>query len=44
MDYERATPEIIADALAEELANPVDSKPVETDGASRAAARIAELI
>jgi hypothetical protein len=44
MDYELATPEVIADALAEELGKPINSKPVETDGAVRAAARIAELI
>jgi len=44
MDYELATPEVIADALAQELGKPVTSKPVETDGASRAAARIAELL
>jgi pimeloyl-ACP methyl ester carboxylesterase/predicted glycosyltransferase len=44
MDYELATPEVVAAALAEELAKPVTSKPVETDGAARAADRIAELI
>jgi pimeloyl-ACP methyl ester carboxylesterase/predicted glycosyltransferase len=44
MDYELATPEVIADALAQELGKPVNSKPVETDGAARAAARIAELL
>jgi predicted glycosyltransferase len=44
MEYERATPEVIADALAAELAKPITSQPVETDGAARAAARIAELI
>jgi pimeloyl-ACP methyl ester carboxylesterase/predicted glycosyltransferase len=44
MDYELATPDVIASALAEELAKPVASKPVETDGAARAAARIAELM
>ncbi|HLJ84661.1 MAG TPA: alpha/beta fold hydrolase [Candidatus Eremiobacteraceae bacterium] len=44
MDYATATPEIIATALAEELAKPVSYKPVETDGAARAAARIAELV
>jgi UDP-N-acetylglucosamine:LPS N-acetylglucosamine transferase len=44
MDYELATPEVIADALAEELGKPITSKPVETDGAARAAARIAELL
>jgi predicted glycosyltransferase len=44
MDYELATPEVIADALGQELGKPVNSKPVETDGAARAAARIAELL
>jgi pimeloyl-ACP methyl ester carboxylesterase/predicted glycosyltransferase len=44
MDYATATPEIIATALAEELRKPVAYKPVETDGAARAAARIAELV
>ena len=44
MDYATATPEIIATALAEELAKPVSYRPVETDGAARAAARIAELV
>jgi pimeloyl-ACP methyl ester carboxylesterase/predicted glycosyltransferase len=44
MDYATATPEVIATALAEELRNPVGYKPVETDGAARAAARIAELV
>lgn len=37
-------PEDIADALVAELAAPVDYLPVETDGAARAAALIAELI
>jgi len=44
MDYATATPEIIATALAEELHKPVAYRPVETDGAARAAARIAELV
>jgi pimeloyl-ACP methyl ester carboxylesterase/predicted glycosyltransferase len=44
MDYATATPEIIATALWEELRKPVAYKPVETDGAARAAARIAELL
>jgi UDP-N-acetylglucosamine:LPS N-acetylglucosamine transferase len=44
MDYATATPEIIATALAEELRKPVAYKAVETDGAARAAARIAELV
>jgi pimeloyl-ACP methyl ester carboxylesterase/predicted glycosyltransferase len=44
MDYEVSTPEVIAAALAEELGKAVSSKPVESDGAARAASRIAELI
>jgi len=44
MDYETATPEVIAEAIATELKRPVTSRPVETDGAARAAARIAELL
>jgi pimeloyl-ACP methyl ester carboxylesterase/predicted glycosyltransferase len=44
MDYELATPEVIADALVQVLGEPVKSKPVETDGAARAADLIAELL
>jgi pimeloyl-ACP methyl ester carboxylesterase/predicted glycosyltransferase len=44
MDYETATPDVIARALADELKRPVEYRPVETDGAQRAAHRIAELL
>jgi UDP-N-acetylglucosamine:LPS N-acetylglucosamine transferase len=44
MDYETATPEVIAAAIAEEIGRPVRYRAVETDGAARAAARISELI
>jgi pimeloyl-ACP methyl ester carboxylesterase/predicted glycosyltransferase len=44
MDFEHATPEVIAAAIAEEIGREVDYVPVETDGARRAAARIAELL
>jgi UDP-N-acetylglucosamine:LPS N-acetylglucosamine transferase len=44
MDYETATPEIISMALAEEIGKAVDYRPVETDGATRAAGLIAEMI
>ena len=44
MDYDTATPETIAQAIADELKRKIDYKPVETDGASRAATRIAELL
>jgi UDP-N-acetylglucosamine:LPS N-acetylglucosamine transferase len=40
MDFARATPDLIA----EELGRDVDYRPVETDGARRAAQRIAELL
>jgi pimeloyl-ACP methyl ester carboxylesterase/predicted glycosyltransferase len=44
MDFETATPETIAAAIAEEIGREVDYLPVETDGAAVAAARIAELL
>jgi predicted glycosyltransferase len=44
MDFDRATPDVIAAAIAEELGCDVDYRPVETDGARRAAQRIAELL
>jgi pimeloyl-ACP methyl ester carboxylesterase/predicted glycosyltransferase len=44
MDYETATSETIARAIAEEVGREVDYRPVETDGAARAAALIAELL
>jgi pimeloyl-ACP methyl ester carboxylesterase len=44
MDYETATADVIAQAIADELKSAVNYKPVETDGAARAAARIAELL
>jgi predicted glycosyltransferase len=44
MDFATSTPETIARAIAEELARPIDYRPVATDGAARAAARIAELL
>jgi pimeloyl-ACP methyl ester carboxylesterase/predicted glycosyltransferase len=44
MDYEAATPERIADAMADELNRAVDYRPVETDGAYRAASLIAGLL
>jgi UDP-N-acetylglucosamine:LPS N-acetylglucosamine transferase len=37
-------PEDIADALVAELARPLDYLPVESDGASRAAAMLGELL
>ena len=44
MDYDTATPDVIADAIAEEIGRDVDYRDVETDGAARAAAMIAELL
>ena len=44
MDFETATPATIAEAIAEEIGREVDYRPVETDGAALAAARIAELL
>ena len=44
MDYDAATPEIIADAIADELGRKIEYRTVETNGAARAAARIAELL
>jgi pimeloyl-ACP methyl ester carboxylesterase len=44
MDFETATPDVIAKAIAEEIGREVDYRPVETDGAARAAALIAELL
>lgn len=44
MDYETATPEIIAKAIAEEVGKRVEYRSVEADGAARAAHLIAELV
>jgi UDP:flavonoid glycosyltransferase YjiC (YdhE family) len=44
MDFEMSTPDVISAAIAEEIGREVDYVPVETDGAARAAARIAELL
>jgi pimeloyl-ACP methyl ester carboxylesterase/predicted glycosyltransferase len=44
MDFDLASPEVIADAIAEEIGREVGYRPVERDGAARAAALIAELI
>jgi pimeloyl-ACP methyl ester carboxylesterase/predicted glycosyltransferase len=44
MDFDLATPEVIAHAIAEEIGREVDYLPVEPDGARRAAERIAELL
>ncbi len=44
MDYATSTPEVIAEAIASELDRPIDYRPVETDGAARAAALVAQVI
>jgi pimeloyl-ACP methyl ester carboxylesterase/predicted glycosyltransferase len=44
MDFEDATPEMIAEAIAQEIGRPVGYRPVERDGAQRAGALIAELL
>jgi predicted glycosyltransferase len=44
MEYATAAPEVIAEAIAEEIDRPVAWRPVERDGAARAAALIAPLI
>jgi len=44
MDFELATPDTIAKAIAEEIGRKVNYRPVDLDGAARAAALIAELL
>lgn len=44
MDFDIADPDVIAAAIDEEIGREVDYRPVETDGAARAAALIAELL
>jgi pimeloyl-ACP methyl ester carboxylesterase/predicted glycosyltransferase len=44
MDFDAADPDVIAEAIAEEIARPVSYREVETDGAQRAAAKLAELL
>jgi pimeloyl-ACP methyl ester carboxylesterase len=44
MEFVTATPEVIAAAIADEIGRPVHYRPVETDGAARAARLLAELL
>jgi hypothetical protein len=44
MDYEAVTPELLAEAMADELSRPMQSRPVERDGALRAAQLLAPLV
>ncbi len=44
MDYAESPPEVLAEAIAQEIGREVDYMPVAADGARRAAERIAELL
>ncbi|MGH3302247.1 MAG: alpha/beta fold hydrolase [Streptosporangiaceae bacterium] len=44
MDFAQAQPDTLAEAIASQIARPVDYRPVERHGAARAAAAIADLI
>jgi len=44
LDYAAIDPEYLAEAIVAEIDRPVDYRPVETDGAARAAALLAELL
>ena len=44
MDYVTSTPDVIAAAILETIRTPTQFRPVEADGAARAAQMIAELI
>jgi predicted glycosyltransferase len=44
MEFAESSPELIATAIAEEIDRPQSSRPVETDGAAKAATLIAELV
>ena len=44
MEFSDASPDAIAAAMAEKIDRPVAYRPVERDGAARAAALIAELV
>ena len=44
MDFDQSSPEVIAAAIASEIGAEVDYREVESDGAAKAAARIAELL
>ncbi len=44
MEYDTALPDVIAEAIAEELGREVSYRDIEPGGAARAAARIAELL
>jgi pimeloyl-ACP methyl ester carboxylesterase/predicted glycosyltransferase len=44
MDFDHASADVVAAAIADEIGRAVDYRDVETDGARRAAARIAEML
>jgi hypothetical protein len=44
MDFAASTPNMIADAMTRAVSNPNAPKPVEADGARRAARMISELL
>ena len=44
MDYDTATPDVIAQAISDEIGKEVSYRDVETDGAARAAALLAEML
>jgi predicted glycosyltransferase len=44
MDFDQAPPELIAEAIAEEIGRDVNYRDVETDGAAKAARRLVELL
>jgi pimeloyl-ACP methyl ester carboxylesterase len=44
LDFDQARPEVIADMITQEIRRQVDYRPVESDGATRAATLIAELL
>ena len=44
VDFDSATPDVIADMITHEIGRQVDYKPVERDGATHAATLIAELL
>jgi pimeloyl-ACP methyl ester carboxylesterase/predicted glycosyltransferase len=44
MDFDASTPDVIAQAIREEIGREVSYRPVEPDGAARAAASIADLL
>jgi UDP-N-acetylglucosamine:LPS N-acetylglucosamine transferase len=44
MDIDASPPEVVADAIASELDRQPDYRPIEADGARRAATLIAELL